>query len=180
MAHYTIRDGDWQIEVDHDLERQIRAGMDDATREVADAIEREIEQIYRDARDIWPVMTGRSRRSLGRRIVLGADGTIEGQVYAGAPYARYIQSWQIAVRTPPHNEGTIERLRERGVPDPVYQRQRAREMLQEIGKAGTQAARSGSAMWIALRWPERRAADALVEELGPLIEAALAAQLEAA
>lgn len=195
MPRYVVRDGEWEASVD-DAADQIRAALDDAGRVMLEAVERETEGIYRDARRLWPVGSRpgpRSRDSLTWRVVFRRDEII-GEVRAGAKYARYIQSSQIAtgprvtedeVAVTLHSAASRDRRTHptEGEVRATYRERAARNLsarahVRRLGKSRTKAARSGSAMWLLLRWPEKAAADRLEAELGPLIEAELAQALE--
>jgi hypothetical protein len=174
----VVRSGDWTAQISGDFERQIDAALGEAGRRVVTEVDREIEGIYRDAYAAWPMKTGTSRRTLTRQTVIDIRGIVRGEVRAGASYARYIQSWQIGNRPGRDSPGTTEHLRALGVGDPVRQRDIAQGIAQAAGKAASKASKSGSAMWLLLRWPEMRAAKTLTASLRPVIEAALASRLE--
>lgn len=195
MSTIVVRDGEWEAEVD-DLGPAIRRALDDAGRQMLDEVQEKTERIYADARRLWPV--GRrdrrhSRDTLSRRVVLQGD-EIVGEVRAGASYARYIRSAQISTSPPPTREDYAQQvhaaasIRDQPHPTDAEVRRRyqtfygktlgARAHARRIGKLNRKASRSGSAMWLLLRWPERHAADELEVSLGPLIEAELSGRLE--
>ena len=174
----VIRSGEFEATVSGDLDAQIQAALGEAGRRVVAEVEREVEGIYRNAYAAWPMRTGRSRGSLSRRTVIDVSGVVRGEVRAGASYARFIQSWQIGNRPGGDSPGTEDHLRQLGVADPANQRRIALSAATELGKVGSRAARSGSAMWLLLRWPEAAAGRRLTDTLRPVIEAALAARLE--
>jgi len=174
----VVRSGDWEATISGDLEAQILDAIGEAGRAVLSAVERETEAIYRNAEAAWPMKSGTSRRLLSRRTVIDSSGVIRGQVRAGASYSRFIQSWQIANRPGGDSPGTVEHLRALGVRDPARQREIAQRAAAELRKTGSKASKSGSAMWLLLRWPEKLAAVKLTDELRPVIEAALASRME--
>lgn len=180
----VIRSGEVEAVIGGDLERQILDAIGEAGRRVVTEVELEVDQIYRRAYAAWPMKSGTSRASLSRRTVIDVSGVVRGEIRAGASYARFIQSWQIGDRDqdyeadPEKRERWIKKLKRRGVPDPARQRQIARQNADYVGKSNSRAAKSGSAMWLLLRWPEKLAAANLTEELRDVIEAALAARLE--
>lgn len=173
-----VRSGEVEAVIGGDLEAQILAALGEAGRRVVDEVELEVDQIYRRAYAAWPMRTGTSRASLSRRTVIDVSGVVRGEIRAGASYARYIQSWQIANRRGGESPGTQDHLRTLGVADPANQRRIALSNAEAVGKARSRAATSGSAMWLLLRWPEAAAGRRLTETLRPIIEQALASRLE--
>lgn len=174
------------------------AGLSEASRSIVEEVRRETEGIYRHAEEHWPVKRLRSRDSRGKlmmRVLIDVDG-VKGQVRNGASYARYIQSSQIATMAPePMTEREMRDLHARASTpaqhaavsevidtDAAFRRQSEANAAAVqatlttyygIHRSGSKAARSGSAVWLLLRWPEKGAAARLTESLGPIIEADL-------
>lgn len=174
----VLRSGEWEATISGSLERDIDAALGEVGRRVVAEVEAEVEQIYSDALAAWPLKTGRSRNALTRKTVIDVSGVVSGEVRAGASYSRFVQSWQIGSRSGTDSPGTAAHLAALGVGNPSQQRAIAQANARAAGKSGSKAARSGSAMWLLLRWPEMLAGKRLTLSLGPVIEAALRSRME--
>lgn len=173
----TIRHGDWSATVSDDLERDIRRAVRRAAGDVLDEVEASTDRLYRQARDLMPVQTGRTRDGLRKDVEITTDGQIRGRVTAPR-HMRYIRSWQIATDYGRMNEGTVRLLQSRGVGNPRAKQARARRLMQQLGTAGSKAARTGTVRWMLFGWPERAEVEELTKTVGPLIEHALSRDLE--
>jgi len=170
--------------VSHSVERILLDGLSEASAQIVREVEAETTSIYDHAVRYWPVRTGRSRASLGMQVEIDGEG-VHGRVRAARESARYIQSAQIAIGLPDERR---QRMMHRSARNAEQHRMVATvrgagpDLLAyysgEAGvKTGSKAARSGSAMWLLLRWPEAAAGRRLTESLGPLIEAQMQSEV---
>lgn len=177
------------------LEPAFQAALGEAGRQIVDEVEAETRSIYEHAREFWPVAHRSSRDSrgkLGWQMSVSQD-EIKGTVRNASEYARFIQSDQASPDIPTNLITNKEMWYEfrRSTTKADFRAMRAlvkrlpaenQERVQAAikiraymrgkggGKLGGKAARSGSAMWILLRWPEAAAGRRLTEALGPLLE----------
>ena len=84
----TIRfgSGEGATTVSHDLQGLVRRSLRELTKGASDRLEQEAASLFREARDVWPVKTGKSIRELdhGLRVVRNAKGdSVAGFVGSG-------------------------------------------------------------------------------------------------
>lgn len=100
MAKLTYGSGGTRITMDDTLERIYRRAIEKVAPGILTRMEMVIAEVYDEARQQWPVRTGRSRDGLQRWVTVTPDGMrIVGSITNDVDYARYIKAKKLGGRS---------------------------------------------------------------------------------
>jgi hypothetical protein len=96
MSRLRYGTGSLSVEVDDRTDQLVRAAVEKVAPGALQLIEREVREVFDNAKARWPVgpdkryRTGHSRDMLGWDVVFDGTGLIRGRVYCTAEWSKYI------------------------------------------------------------------------------------------
>jgi hypothetical protein len=85
-----VSEGGVTFSVDSGVEDLVRRAIEQASPGVVAAVEKEVRLVAEDARDQWPVKTGRSKAGLTLTTIVSTDD-VRARIYDDVPYVFYIR-----------------------------------------------------------------------------------------
>lgn len=96
----TFGSGGTRITMDDTLDRIYRRAIERVAPGLLTRVELAIAEVYDEARQQWPVRTGRSRDGLQRHVTIAPDGArIVGSITNDVDYSRFIKARKLGGRS---------------------------------------------------------------------------------